>query len=303
MGVLGKYEKQIFSGAVAMATMGIGLGLFSIGLAIFGLAIKLFESGDILLGAMIITGLGLSTAGLGLVAEKIVAGSVALAAMGVGLGLFSIGLIMFGLAIKLIQAIFKDLTTAGIIAGTVILGLGLAMAALGLVAAPIILGAVALTMMGVALAVFSVGLMLFAASIKLLTYMFDNITEAGKIAGGIILGLGLSFAAVGLLSPLIILGSVAITTMGVSLVMFSLGLIVFAGATKILNMIFKNLEEVGSGMRSLIMGIGLGFAVAGVMFPLISLGSAAMLLMGVSLAVFSVELVLAADTRIKRAAC
>jgi hypothetical protein len=295
---IGLIAGYIVAGSIGLAAMGVGLSLFSIGVMIFGLAIKtwmaLFKDDLITAGLMaagLILGLGLAISVIGLMAVPIILGSIALSTMGVGLMIFSVGLIAFALAIKLIESIFEDLTQAGIIAGSVILGLGLALSVLGLLAAPIILGSVALSMMGVSLVIFSIGLVAFAGAVKLIESIFDDLTQAGIIAGGIILGLGLAYSIIGVMAPLVILGAVSMTLMGATLLVFSVGLLAFAGAVKLtMSALGSDVDSLGDKVGSVLTGIGTAFGEIGLQIIQITLGSAAMILMGASLLIAGVGL-------------
>jgi hypothetical protein len=293
MYMLGKFSKQITEGAIVMAEMGVGLGLFAIGALIFGLAIKLYDLESIVIGAALIAGLGLAFAVVGLVAPEVFVGAIAVAEMGAALIPFGLGLIVFGVAIKIIQALFDDLSEAGKIAGGIIVGLGLAFALVGAMSAAVIPGATAVGAMGGALIVFSVGLVIFGVAIKILQAMFDDLKEAGTIAGAIILGFGLAFAAVGLLGIPIILGAAAMTTVGVSLVVLSVGLMIFAGAVKLLTKVFgSDIKKVGEQTFDFLMSMGLAFSGIGLLIIPITLGSASVILMGASLISLGAGLVL-----------
>jgi hypothetical protein len=293
MFLLGKFSKQITEGAMVMAEMGVGLGLFAIGALIFGVAIKLYDLESIIIGAALIAGIGVAFAIVGLMAAEVFFGAIAVAEMGAALIPFGIGLIIFGAAIKIIQALFDDLAEAGMIAGGIIVGLGLAFAIVGAMSASVIPGATAVGAMGGALIIFSVGLVIFGAAIKILQAMFDDLKEAGTIAGAIILGFGLAFAAIGILGIPIILGAAAITTVGVSLIIFSVGLMVFAGAVKILTKVFgSDIKKAGEQTFDFLMSMGLAFSAMGLLMIPITLGSASVILMGASLISLGAGLIL-----------
>ena len=293
MALLGKYEKTITEGAFVMAEMGVGLALFSVGLLLFGLAVKLFDFKDIVVGALLIAGLGLAFGLVGLMAAEVFAGAIAVAEMGVALISLSVGLILFAVAIKILSALFDDLGEAGKIAGGILLGLGLAFAVIGLLSAAIAPGAAAMITVGFALISVAVGIIIFGLAIKALQALFgDDLTEAGKIAGGILLGLGLAFAALGLLSLPIALGAIATVLMGASLVVFSVGLLVFTGAAALLMKVFNSdkLDLIGNSVRDFLINFGLAFSAVGLLIIPIALGSAAMMLMGASLIIFGAGL-------------
>ena len=296
MAAIGKFDKHIDKGALALVAMGVGLALFSVGLMLFGLVVKLWltmfdeiGTAGVVAGAMIL-GFGLAIAGVGLAAGYVVAGSIALAAMGVGLSLFSIGVMLFGLSIKLWMSMFDNLAVAGIMAAGLILGLGGAIALLGLMAVPVIFGSAALAAMGVGLALFSVGLAMFVGVIKLIQSVFDDLGQAGLIAGGVILGLGLAMAILGVMAPLVIAGSIAMTFMGVSLIAFSVGLLAFVGVVKLIESVFGDLTQAAAIAGGIIIGMGLAYSVIGLLIIPIVLGAVSATLMGATLLIFSVGL-------------
>lgn len=243
--------KGLENGVKQLAEMGLGLIAVSGGILAFGIAIRLlqelfkenlaqagFIAGAILLGLGVAIGLIGKMPGLN-------QGIGALTGIGIGLAAVAGGILAFGISIKLLQMIFKDdLKQAGYIAGGIILGLGLAFLVLGAGPVPgfITAGAAAMVVVGFALMSISAGILLFGASIVLLQKIFgDKIEQAGYIAGGILLGLGITFTMLGLASVPIILGSAAALSIGVGLLAFSVGLVVFGGTLKLLeNIIYKN---------------------------------------------------------------
>jgi len=291
MYLVGKFGKQISQGALAMAEIGVGLGLFSVGLLIFGIAIKLFDLESVVLGAVIIAGIGTAVGIVGALSASVLPGAAALSAMGMGLLLFSAGILVFGLAIKILRAVFDDLKEAGVVAGGLILGFGLAMGILGLQAPLIIAGAGTLSAMGMGLLLFSAGILIFSLAIKAIQNIFgEDLGKAGVIAGSIIMGLGLAIGALGVISPLIVFGAVALTTMGVSLAIFSVGLMLFSQAVKIWEKATGGLDNSGKFIKGIFLPLGLAFAAIGFVAPLIVYGAAALTTMGVSLTIFSVGL-------------
>ncbi len=301
MFILGKFEKQITDGAVAMANMGVGLGVFGLGLIFFGIALKLFEFKDIALGAGLIAGLGIAVSIVGSL-PNVESGAIALGEIGFALILVGAGILVFGIAIKLLQQIFKgDLLNAGLIAGGILIGLGLAFAAIGVVAPAVASGAGSMIAVGIALVAISVGILIFALSIKALVALFKGDLEgAGKMAGGILLGLGLAFAALGVLAVPIILGSVGVLTMGASLIAFSVGLLMFGGALAFLDskgMLVKD----GDGYKlkgiDVLTSLAMSFSEVGLLalLPTLWMGIGASISMGISLLTIGAGLFVAAE--------
>lgn len=283
--LMGKADKYIAQGALVMIGMAVALFLFSGGLMVYGLALKMFTFEDMILGSLLITEIGFAMFMLGKWKERIFMGATSMAMMGVGLGLFSIGLTIFGLAVKLFS--FESI----VLGALVITGVGLAIAGVGLLATQIVLGSIVLASMGVGLALFSVGLIVFGGSVKILQSMFRDLFEAGKIAGSIILGVGLAVAGVGALSLLIVPGAVALASIGIGLSLFSVGLLVFVGTMSIVKKIFQDPAEVGTVAGNLITKLGIAFMGVGAMSLLIIPGAAAIATIGAGLLILSAGLV------------
>lgn len=235
--------KGLETGVKNLMEMGIGLAALSGGILAFGLSIKLLDmifKGDLtqagIIAGSIILGLGGAISLVGTM-KGLETGVASLTEMGIGLAAVAGGVLAFGISIKLLQMIFGDnLIEAGVIAGSILLGLGLAFAAIGAVGAFVAAGAGAMMSVGIALLAISGGILLFGLAIKGLQKIFgDDLTEAGKIAGGILLGLGLAFSAIGIVSPAIIFGAAAVLTMGAALLVFSGGLLLFGFAISKLN--------------------------------------------------------------------
>jgi len=303
MFILGKFEKQITQGAFVMADMGVAIGLFGIGLIFFGVALKLYEFKDIVLGAGLITGLGIAVSIVGSL-PNVTSGAIALAEVGAALIAVGAGILVFGIAIKLLQAIFKgDLLQAGAIAGSILLGLGLAFSILGAgpIPAAIAAGAGAMIAVGIALIAISVGILIFALSIKALEALFKgDLIKAGEIAGSILLGLGLAFAALGLLAVPIILGSVGVLTMGASLVAFSVGLLLFGASLAFLDskgLLVKDGDEYTLKGTSLLWNLSKIIAGIGIqaLNPFFWLGMATAVGLGATLLTIGVGLFVAAE--------
>ena len=282
---------NIKKGAQGVMVMGEGLFFFAIGLAAFSLAMRLVTMETAIVGPLIIASLGAAFWAVGAMNKGnfVQSGATAMIEVGFALMAISAGILIFGLGLKALQAIFgDDLSTAGIIAGGILLGLGLAFAGIGFAAGLIAPGAAAMISVGFALMSISAGILIFGLAIKGLQAIFgDDLTQAGVMAGGILIGLGLAFAAIGLLSPFIIIGSVAVILMGVSLILFSGGVMLFGLAVNKLVDIFGSTEKAAEGMKGILDSIGGAIASMGWSIIPITLGSAALMLMGVSLMLVS----------------
>jgi hypothetical protein len=296
-------SNTISDGAFSLAEMGAGLVFFSAGLLIFGLAVKLFDFESVLLGAAIIVGLGVSFAIVGAL-KTVSQGAMAVAEMGVALIFLSVGLILYGLALKGIIAMFQKDPLVGIaVAAGVIVGLGLAFAIIGPVAGFIGAGAGAMITVGIALILISAGIIIFGLAIKALKALFgDDLTNAGMTAGAIILGLGGAFALLGLMSPAIILGAVSGILMGATLLIFSIGLMVFGLALKTLNssgLIVKDGDDYTLKGMSILSDLAIEFSKVGLIAglnPFFYFGIATSLAIGTALASVGAGLMQAAES-------
>jgi hypothetical protein len=298
--LLGMADSKIAKGALVMIFgMSLGLFFFSGALMLFGMALMLYTWESMLMGAALITGLGLAFALIGKFDKQIMKGSLAMMEMGVGLAFFSVGVMIFGLAVKLWLSMFgDDLVTAGLMAGGLIIGLGLAVSLVGMwesgmltgIPMTISMGSMALAEMGIGLAIFSVGVMIYGLAVKLWMSMFgDDLVTAGLMAGGLIAGLGAMTALVGMMSPMVIAGSGALAAMGVGLSLFSVGVMIFGGAIAFLmNMFGGDLLTAGLVAAGLILGLGTAVMLVGLMTPLILPGTASLAAMGIGLTLFSV---------------
>ena len=213
--LLGKFDKTIENGARTVYKMGRALIFFSTGLVFFALTSMIILAQPKILLAMVgtLVLVGGAFALLGLVDKSIRKGALALFVMGVSLVLFSIGYLFFAAVAKgtKIEDIFIQ---AGILVGT-----GLAFALLGKLFGQILPGAIAVAAMGLGLLVFSLGYLPFAAVTK------DMTLESVATQAGILLALGLEFAAAGLGSPFIIAGAAAFAAVGIGLLLLAPGLL------------------------------------------------------------------------------
>lgn len=150
--LLGFADKQVKKGSVALAVMGLGLGVFSLGYALFAFMTKDITLKQIGMQAAILIGVGLTTALLGFAFSYIIQGALSLAAMGIGLLVFGLGYTPFAEATK-------DTTMEDVgVQLALLLGLGLEFAAAGFGALFIIPGAAAFAAIGGALLLLAPGL-------------------------------------------------------------------------------------------------------------------------------------------------
>jgi len=175
--VLGKFQKEIMKGALALTEVGIALGVFSVGMLIMATAIKvgLTWEGIAMLGAVIL--------GMGLIATVLGVGPIPGFAMA-GAAV----LIALGTAVSMLDQEHVD------IMGSAITTLGMSMVPIGLMSPVILLGAAASIVAGAALIPLTIGMGVFKASGfgkedgDNLAYGLQSVMDGflgGKMPGGI----------------------------------------------------------------------------------------------------------------------
>lgn len=285
--LIGKMENLLLNGAYAVKKIGIALIFFSIGLAMISLVVMIVPTKAIFLGLLVVASYGLVFAMMGMASKQISRGAlVMIIGMSVGLFFFAGALLLFGMALE------KITFEKALLGVAIIFGMGALFTYLGTNAPLIEEGAFVMASMGVSLIFFSAGMLIFALALKGVIALFKNDWEVAAAATvGIILGLGLMFAGLGLLSPAIAPGAIVLALMGASLAVFAIGLIAFSLVLKGVMALFKNdWEEAKVATTEIILGMGKLFTVMGLMSPLIALGSIAVLTVGAALLVFSVGL-------------
>lgn len=213
---IGKKSAQIKKGAKVLLTVALGIAAIGVSMLLWMNTGVTWE-GIGMLGATILM-IGVEVYVLGKVQKEIMKGSLALAEVGIALGVFSVGMLLIATAIKI------GITWEGIaMLGAVILGMGLIATVLGVGPIPgfAMAGAAVLIALGAALAIFAVGFLIIATAVS----MLDQ--EHVDIMGSAITTLGMSMVPLGLLSPVILLGSAAAIVAGAALIPLTIGMGVF----------------------------------------------------------------------------
>jgi hypothetical protein len=285
----------LVSKAIDLATnkntkKGVGnLILIAIGVAAFGLSLAFFNS-VVSWEAIPKVALSLLAAGLPLMLIGKFAGDVAKGALAMTLAALPIAAL--GFSIGVFQAFNIEWETIGKVA-TSVLGIGLLMSLAGMVAGPIALGSLAMTLAALPIVGLAFGLGMWEEA----GITWSTIGQVGAT----VLMIGTEFAIAGLVSPLILLGSVALGLGSIAIIGMSYALKKFkeTGWTPADT---DNLKETIAGVFGALTGTGseksLGENVAGAVGqglqailalmsigPLI-LGSAAIWLMSTSLEKF-----------------
>jgi len=288
--IMGKWMKQIKSGTDSLINIGKSLILFSSALAILSLAY-------LLIGPVVLL------AGLGLIGlyvtlfitvgkmEKIVKKGENVLDNSIIMGIvgFTLSMIQVSLAIKQF-GIENLMVSIGLI--TLIGGI---FVGLGALSKMISKGEDSLRNIGKSLIFIGIGIVTLGLSIKLLSLIFkkSDVAETIGIMTGIIYGLSFIYATIGLLKS-IDSGVSYMKKIGSSLLLFSLGILAMSLVLKITMALFK--KEDPMMMTAIIGGIIVGTALLFVTLALLSeflnLGSMSLLLIGASIAAFSISLLL-----------
>jgi hypothetical protein len=210
---IGKKAIEIDKGAAALLPVALGVGAIGAAMVVWMFAKTTWE-GIGMLGATILM-IGVEVFVIGKFATEITKGALALAEVGVALGIFSVGMLIMATAIKV------GITWEGIaMLGAVILGMGLIATVLGVGPIPgfAMAGAAVLIALGAALGIFAVGFLIIATAVS----MLDQ--EHVDIMGSAITTLGMSMVPLGLMSPVILLGSAAAIVAGAALIPLTIGM-------------------------------------------------------------------------------
>ena len=223
--LLGKIATPINRGSRALDKMGDALKSFALGLAGFALVTFFILMKPILLLGMVasLVLIGGAVAVLGKMSKQIRRGTATLALMGLGIALFGIGYGIFAAAFPSSVGPMDVITQA--------LAIGLVGGAVALIGKfglkTIAVGALALVLNGVGLAIFSLGYKPFAEATKGLS-IGDVLVQAAAI-----LAIGLATALVGKFGIAnLAMGAGSFALIGIGLLVFNLGYVDFAAATK-----------------------------------------------------------------------
>ena len=260
--------KKVEAGSIVLGNLGDSIFKFVKGLALSALLLipaaigipLLYISVGLLVPLFFLLGKG---------EKQIKAGANALDDIGDALKSFAFGLAGFALVTFFI--LMQPAILIGMVASLVLIGGSVAL--LGMVDKQINKGASALAVMGLGLIVFGVGYAIFALAVA------STAPSLGSIAiqAGILVGIGISTALLGLVAGTILMGAVSLIAMGIGLAVFGLGYTPFAEATK-----DASLESIGI-QGALLLMLGLEFAAAGLGSILIGAGALAFGAVGLAL--------------------
>jgi hypothetical protein len=220
--LVGRAQKKIYKGAVAMAFVGLSIIVIAIAIKFFEAALPAEKWEFFAALGVALVGLGLIYWLAGMVATDIVKGAFAMAMVGLSLIILGIGVLIMSYAVPDMMSVLKMLALIG--------GLGVVYGLIGMYESGLItgipltitIGSLAMIAVGVSLLVLGLGVMLMAKAVEPLDW------EKVGMMGAIILGLVVGFSAAGLASILIIPGAFALGVAGVALLAVGAGLLVMA---------------------------------------------------------------------------
>ena len=273
---LGKKSKDIKKGADAMHDMGKALIAVSVGLSVMTLYIAIAGPVVVATTLLFLTTIVRLFSIMGKWMKQIKSGTDSLIDIGKSLILFSLGILAMSLVLKITMALFKkeDPMMMTAIIGGIIVGTALLFVTLALLSKFLNSGSMSLLLIGASIAAFSISLLLFNNSIKKILYNFETVSDFTKSTSVLILGIGISFMLLGLVSPLIIAGGASMLAMSVPLIIFSLSIILLSIGMKKLMLIYKDLNEASTQIGNFIFSLGLSIAKLGILLPLLVLGLA-----------------------------
>jgi len=260
---LAKFKKEVDKDSIKLLmSVAKGIAIFTLTMAGVAILAPIVLAGSVLISMS----LGILALGLYVMGNKqVTQGVKSLLYASLGIVLFGLTILAFAATVDPISSVYV-LLTVGLF--------GLAYYIIGENAKTIAKGALAMGLVSLSLVLLGLGLVIFKAA----NMTFEDAGILAVTIGGLALIMGLA----GTQAMLIAEGSVAMIVSSIALILISAGLLVFKAAN-------VTLEDAGI-LAGVIVGLGTTMALAGVVSPLIALGSGAMILAGVSLILVSAGL-------------
>ena len=280
--------------AIASIIAGFGLSLIANSLA----TIKDADAESVigsLIGAVIMMGMALPYIILGAAAMTIM--TVALIPFSIALMVAGIGMTLFGFGLNLTAEALIKLGDGA----KYLIGFAIAVSFIGLMLPFILLGAVALAVLaaaliplGVAAMIAGVGIMAVGVGMDLMASALEDL-DVGKL-----LGLAFTFAIMGAMIPMILLGAFAMGIMATAMIPLAvaaavagIGMYMFASAFEILA---DSLSKVTPESVLSLIGLGVAMMFLGAMAPFAILASLALAVFAVGLGAFGIAAAIVAPS-------
>jgi hypothetical protein len=212
--------------------------------------------------------------------KEVTSGTKTILALSIALMLISMTVLLWALIGELVFEHWEEMAVVGVFVA-VIIGL---MLLLSKAKNTIIKGGMSVLLLSVSILVLSLAIGLMAVVGE---KVIENIGGIGLTLGIIIAIIGV-YAVIGIpaVAAFVGLGAVVMAVVAASILVFSVGLLILVGVSKIVEW-----EDLGK-MAAIITSIGFAVALLGPLSPFIILGSAAMLTLGAALLVFMIPLLM-----------
>lgn len=276
--LIGIFKSDILWGAVVMVLVGVALLLFGFAMQVFVAGISALLENNYWLWAtlaiMALVGICI-VLGIPPVSEFAIIGAVVLIVISSSLLVFALGLLLMGVALKQINsALFENFMSSFMI----IVGMFTIAASFMIF---IVLGSVAFTLIGASLIPFALGILMVNGILSLVNEeFFDTFVEVMKYV--III-----FSIAGAAMVFLVLGAVAMTLVGASLLPFAIGILA-------VNLVLMTVtpEEFIDKLLPIVECIGKIFVAAALMMVFAVPGTIALMLVSSTLLPFALSLIL-----------
>lgn len=286
---------------VAMLPLAVSMVILGAGIALLGLGFQMLRDSN---AAGMLIELGFAMSFIAMMAPFITIGAAVLAVLtavlipfSIAVAVAGIGMMLFGIGLNLTASALEKLGANSVY----LIGFAIAVSMVGAMLPLIILGAIAMVILataliplGVAAMIAGVGLMAVGVGMNLMASALEKM-DVGKL-----LGLVFTFAIVGAMIPLIILGAIAMGIMASAMIPLAVaaavagvGLYMFASAFEILA---NSLTKITAESVLSLLGIGVAMMFLGAMAPFAILASLALAVFAIGLGAFGIAAAIVAPS-------
>lgn len=286
---------------VAMLPLAVSMVILGAGIALLGLGFQMLRDSN---AAGMLVELGFAMSFIAMMSPFIVVGAAALTILtavllpfSIAVAVAGIGMMLFGIGLNLTASALEKLGANSVY----LIGFAIAVSMVGAMLPLIILGAIAMVILataliplGVAAMIAGVGLMAVGVGMNLMASALEKM-DVGKL-----LGLVFTFAIVGAMIPLIILGAIAMGIMASAMIPLAVaaavagvGLYMFASAFEILA---NSLTKITAESVLSLLGIGVAMMFLGAMAPFAILASLALAVFAIGLGAFGIAAAIVAPS-------
>jgi hypothetical protein len=294
---LGNVGPAMLKGAAIVAILGVALIPTAYAMLLISEATVNFASAlELISWESIgkIAALGVVMALLGTLAPAIYLGVGAMAAIAAGVLILAVGVTLAALGMSIFAESLEKIGPALSALGEGVGGMLMFAAAVALIGAlsPLILvGAAALGILGLSMLPVAAAMFLVGAGMSLVAHAISQISDANLV--GLVLEMGLAFGILGLMAPVILIGTAAMAVMTVALLPFAAALVIAGAGVALFGLgmqmgvdALKDAPEAAAGLLAFVGAV----ALMGLLIVPIALGAIALGILGVALAILAVPL-------------